>query len=510
MFSARRSPFIALALILMFAAVLRVWNLADLPAGLHGDEGIVGYEARRILREGAIGPYSTQSFGQPAGPIYFTALAEKIGGESILTIRLVSAFFGVLGVAAMFGLVRRQYGDKAGLLGAFLLAVLPWHLHFSRIAFPLIAWPLCVILAIWTLLEALEKPNGWRFAFAGFWLGLGIYAYKAHPLFLLLGLIFGVVCGWKNSSISLSKNAVFRVVFVAATLLTANFLIRYALDPANDYNAQLKLYSVWNQADYLALSSQTQKIAFLAARYFGWWRGALLGGATDYGDGAGIIPLFSPLLFGLALVGFFSWKKRDALANFSRVVVVVMPLANVVTIEAFARRTMALAPFLCVLAVVGALAIVQIGARPNIGKTLVASAVAAIAFVGVRSYFVNFASDKQQAWIFCDQLSKSVERLKKVPVSRPIYFYSDRWSCTYDTRKFLAPDLRVLDRSEKFGAQNAGFAPLGGDQKPVWILLDAYQNRLGELQRAVPGGNVENGPISIVDGQPAFILYQSP
>lgn len=498
-----RQPLFPLFLVLIFAALLRVWNLAELPAGLHGDEGIVGYEARRILAQGNIGPYSSQSFGQPAGPIYFTALAQKIGGESILTIRLVSAIFGVLGVWAMWGLVRSQYGDKAGLLGAFLLAVLPWHLHFSRIAFPLVAWPLCAILAIWTTLNALEKPTFWRFSHAGFWLGIGIYAYKAHPPFLLAGLLLGALCGWNNSPFSPAKNASLRAVFVMATLATANFLIRYALDPAHDYNSQLKLYSIFNQSDYLALSSPSAKITFLMARYFAWWKGALWGGATDFGDGAGIVALFSPLLFALALIGFLNWQRRDALSNFSRAIVILMPLANVITIEAFARRTMAMAPFLCVLAVLGALTLAKI----RFGKPLILALTAFIAFSAIRNYFVVFARDSQQAWIFCDQLTQTVQRLKSVPKSRPIYFYSARWSCTYDTRKFLAPDLNVADRSQEFGPQSAGFTPLPDHQKPLWVLLDAYQNRLGELQNAVPGGIVENGPISVVDSQPAFVLY---
>ena len=55
------------------AAFLRVYRLAELPPGLHGDEALTGLDALRILDEGWIGPYVGSALGQPTGPLYFTA-----------------------------------------------------------------------------------------------------------------------------------------------------------------------------------------------------------------------------------------------------------------------------------------------------------------------------------------------------------------------------------------------------------------------------------------------------
>jgi predicted membrane-bound mannosyltransferase len=75
--------------VVFLAILLRFWDLSGMPSGVHGDEGIVGYEARRILQEGSIGPFSPASFGQPSGPIYLSALAELVFGETIFAIRFV-------------------------------------------------------------------------------------------------------------------------------------------------------------------------------------------------------------------------------------------------------------------------------------------------------------------------------------------------------------------------------------------------------------------------------------
>ncbi|MEX2599644.1 MAG: hypothetical protein WD533_08320, partial [Dehalococcoidia bacterium] len=44
--------------LVIVAAVLRLAALAGVPPGLHGDEAITALEARRILDEGPIGPWS--------------------------------------------------------------------------------------------------------------------------------------------------------------------------------------------------------------------------------------------------------------------------------------------------------------------------------------------------------------------------------------------------------------------------------------------------------------------
>ena len=158
-----RRQWIALAAVLLVAAALRLYKLEDLPAGLYCDEAGNGYNAYAlgvagIDENGVHWPLYVWSFGTSyKNPvfIYSAILPVKLLGLSAFSVRLTSALFGIATVAAMFFLGRALFGPWVGFWAALFLALCPWHLHFSRIAFELIALPFlfvsgCVFLVRFT------------------------------------------------------------------------------------------------------------------------------------------------------------------------------------------------------------------------------------------------------------------------------------------------------------------------------------------------------------------------
>ena len=513
-----RPHFWLLALVLLLGAALRCFDLSSLPMGLHGDEGIVGYEARRILNEGSIGPYSPASFGQPSGPIYFSAIGVALGGDEILSIRAWSAIFGVLTIAALFFVLRASLGASFALLSAFLLATLCWHIHYSRIAFPLVAWPLMCVFIIGALHQAQIRGGARWWLGAGFLNGLGVYVYKAHPLFGLIALGIAVWILVRDRAATATRGF-WLAAYGLTALLTASPMILYALGSATKYNQQFALTSIFNQAAWESLPSLPAQIYFLVARYVLWWDWMTLRPIADRSDGAGLMPMISPVLAGLALWGFFAFKRREPLIQWSRWIVVLMPVAAVVTNEGLARRTFALAPFLCVLAVVGAVEIVrwsrQFAAKRawmrQLAPGFVGILLATHAALSWRAYFVTFGQSPTQAWIFCDELTKSLAYMRSVPPGRPIYFYSSRWSINYDTRKFLAPDLNARDASPEFSKNRQLVWPPPSDNGAVWVFVGFYKELAPELHRLFPGTKFLQGTNSIAaeNNGPAFLVLEN-
>lgn len=519
-----RPHFWALALILLLAIGLRGFHIGGLPMGLHGDEGIVGYEAERILRDGSIGPYSRASWGQPTGPIYFSAVAVAIGGREIEAVRAWSAIVGVLTVLALWAVTRAFLGEATALISAFLLATLTWHIHYARIAFPLESWPLICLLVVAALCQATRarqsRPARW-WLIAGFLNGLGVYAYKAHPLFGALATVGALWILARDKAPWLRRLSWFGL-FIGSAIVAANFLIRYALNPDNGYGEQFDLASTFNQPAWQALHSHGAQALYLVGRYFNWWNKMVLHPQPDYVDASGLVPLISPVLAALALLGFVAWKRREPLVQWARWVIIVMPLADVVTFDGFARRTFPIAPFLCVLGAVGAVEMVrwsrrfavERGARARPVRRLmpgiVGTLIAAHAALSWHAYFISFAQMPLQAWVFCDELTKSLAYMRSLPPDRPIYFYSSRWSITYDTRKFLAPDLNARDASAEFSPDKRLLWPPPPQSHAVWVLLDSYKARATELQMLYPNARLLAGAPSIsAEGQPAFLVLEN-
>jgi len=158
----RNVSLILLGIVILIAAILRFWQLGKVPASPDWDEAATGYNAYSILRTGkdefgSFLPLSFRSFNDYKPPlyVYLTVPSIRIFGLSLWAVRLPSAIFGVLAVLGTYFLVvlliqhaKDTSGDESAILGltrdvldalpiaaAFCLAISPWHIQFSRVAF---------------------------------------------------------------------------------------------------------------------------------------------------------------------------------------------------------------------------------------------------------------------------------------------------------------------------------------------------------------------------------------
>ncbi len=190
----RAVVFTALALIVTLAAVLRLAQLEQLPAGFYCDEAGNIYNAASILgsgrdESGTAWPLYIWSFGTSyKNPVFIYAATIPVAlfGPGPFAARVTAATFGVIGVIALFFLGRAIFGPVAGLMAALFLAVIPWHLHFSRIGFELISFPALFLIGAAGLVAF---TNGRRsLAWAALALGASLYTYVPAKMFVPLFL----------------------------------------------------------------------------------------------------------------------------------------------------------------------------------------------------------------------------------------------------------------------------------------------------------------------------------
>lgn len=178
------------------AAVIRVVGLRDLPPGLFCDEAGLGYNAYSLLHTGrdetgAVLPLYVWSFGVSyKNPVFIYSAMLPIGllGLDEFSVRLTAALWGVLTVIGVGLLGRIVFGAAGGLLAALLLAVVPWHVHFSRIAFELITFPAVFVLAFAALAAGVRGRPRWLLV-AGPLFALCFYTYGPAKLFVPLFLL---------------------------------------------------------------------------------------------------------------------------------------------------------------------------------------------------------------------------------------------------------------------------------------------------------------------------------
>jgi 4-amino-4-deoxy-L-arabinose transferase-like glycosyltransferase len=144
----------------VIAFLLRFWDLGINPPGLNWDEVSIGYDAYSVLKTGkdqfgTVFPLSFRSLDDQKSPVYIyaTVIAIAIFGKTEFAVRVTSALCGVLTVYLLYFLTQkiitvmkdipnekeknmwRNRSANIGLFTAAILAITPWHVHFSRVAF---------------------------------------------------------------------------------------------------------------------------------------------------------------------------------------------------------------------------------------------------------------------------------------------------------------------------------------------------------------------------------------
>ena len=195
-----------LGAIFLLALGLRLFRIDVLPFGLWRDEARHGLIALRIAEDPAYRPLYVldERVQLPGLGLYPFALALKLFGVHLWTMRVVTTLAGALTVLPLYAVTARLTGRPGvGLLAALLLAVSSWHISISRFSFPTIYEPLLSLTVWWLVLKALTPQTadgGRRTVSSGTPLPSTVhrrpaigYRLSAIGYGLLTGILLGVV-----------------------------------------------------------------------------------------------------------------------------------------------------------------------------------------------------------------------------------------------------------------------------------------------------------------------------
>jgi len=504
----------AIAASIAGAVLLRVYRLGDLPPGLHGDEAAHGLEALRIGREGFIGVWSPVALGQPAGPLCVFALFVNWAPNEIWSVRLGAALLGIAALPVFFLFCRRLLNTRAALIGTVLLGFGLWHIHYSRIAFPVIALPLMEVLALWLLLEALDtKREGWRrwalLVLAGAAFGATVYTYSAFYVFVGI-----VVAFWMRELMSQSRpwrrTARWAVVFGVAAVVVAAPFLDFAAGYWQPLQERRQVTSVTRLEAYEKLDGVPEQSRFLIKRTAVIGLNLFRKHKFDGADGAGGRPLLDPLTGSLAALGFVVALVRPA--DRRHFLLLVGLLAGAVgtafTLDGENRRFLVALPFVFAAAgYAGDRVVAALQGRAT--RAAIAGVLAAgLAFVvwhNSAAYFRDYVGSRDHRWVFGNELTEFAERYREYEGQPYVYWYSDRWGVGYETLQYLAPGLQGEDRSAAFGTFSV---PRGPQEGPVlWVVMPPYQDVLTAAQALEPGGRLDEVRR---DGQLVLGMYYVP
>jgi 4-amino-4-deoxy-L-arabinose transferase-like glycosyltransferase len=245
----RRAVQIAILLaIVVIAAGLRLYRLADLPPGLFIDQAQYGLDAWRIAEGETLpvfveGPGGNKERGRE--PLFMVLMAGVflLMGPSAVAIKLTSALIGITTVWMTALAASRFLGARAGLCAGALIAVSRWHITFSRLGFRAVLAPLMVVAVALALGWLIARRSRRAAILFGVVVGAGFYTYPAYwsvpPALALAGL----AALWERRATLRKTLLAVRPLLLAATtacVLTLAPLGIYAVTHADDLLARAR------------------------------------------------------------------------------------------------------------------------------------------------------------------------------------------------------------------------------------------------------------------------------
>jgi len=346
-----------LFLIILLAAILRLWHLGQYPIHLTNDEAGIGYNAYSILKtardeHGQFMPIVFESFGdwKPGLYIYLTVPSVLLFGLTEFAVRLPSALSGVASVYLLYLIANRLFDRNVALASAFILAILPWHMQFSRGAWEANAALMILLAGVWFFIKSLKNHNYIVLSAAFF--GLTLWTYQSAKLASVLVLLALAIC-YHKKLLSLSKKTLGTSVVIG--ILVAMPIV---LSLFSGKGGRLEVMSVFsytrpdeyiketildqediskNSLKYLLFHSEAANLTRgITGRYFNYFSGKFLFFQGDWSSLRHSIPNVGYLLFAEApvfivgLVQLFK-SKGDKNATFVLLWLAFAPIAPALT-----------------------------------------------------------------------------------------------------------------------------------------------------------------------------------
>ena len=198
----KRTARILLGVLLLWAFTLRAWNATpDLTSTRFWDERYGLQNIELLLRDGQWRPAhglhpglsylphalvlkASDLLHDATGNESFAVLQAKSGftPTAYLLCRLLQAVFGTLSLLLVYLIGTRLGSNRLGLLAAFLLAIVPWHIRQSVIYKADMVLVLALVLAFYLSLRAIDRPSLATYVATGLAIGLAMASkFNAGP-----------------------------------------------------------------------------------------------------------------------------------------------------------------------------------------------------------------------------------------------------------------------------------------------------------------------------------------
>lgn len=467
------------------AAALRLYRLDSLPPGFDVDEAYNMLDALDIVR-GKHPVFLPANAGREALYSYLQARMVLILGKQVFALRLTSALIGIATVGATYVLVRNLPVCRArtlALLTALLLALSFYHLTFSRYGIRSIMTPLAECLAFYAYWRGCQSARmshrrSWiSFAWAGFWLGLGVYAHTAARLVPLILVAFtGYLILRDRQRMGRYLGGLIVLLLVMAVVSLP--LVNYFWTHPDDFTGHVAEVSVLNKP-----GQPLARNALLVLGMFNWQ------GDQAWSRNLSGRPVFDPLMGIFFILGLLLlirdaiWHSKSlgkgGVACFTLLWIGVMLLPTLLAEDAPSfSRAIGILPAVYIPPALALLTISRWISSWNLTSTKLilerAVVITVILISGTWTfydYFVAFARNPNMAYDYDQDKVDAAQYIRKA-VAEGHCVYLSPFLASHPTVRVLTADLTPASFD---GHQGLVLPPADGECKAIYVFMAAWE-----------------------------------
>ncbi len=504
------------ALVTAVAATLRLALLGSVPYGLHPDEAQVGLDARSILHGDFPGVYTHAALGQPAGHAYVSVPAIALFGDTVFAVRITLALIAIAAVPLLYALVRVTIGRAEAFFASAMLAVMYWHLLYSRIAHWSISYGTVLLAVLLCLALGMRSMRLRWFLAGGLLLGLGAYTYNIYPIAVAAvtaALAIVTAVRYRDPA---DRRRWLRALawFYGVALVVALPMVAYVANPDSYYWTHVRDYREAGllRSDEFREASPPRKAGLVAEQAWSFVSTYTYDADPDTVDANGQRPVFDAVMLLLLAAGapLAIARRREPIIILALVCLVVIPLPAVLQRGSVMRQPVAAAPYAALLAALPLAALWRRALAAEAGARAVAiagvcAALAAVTFITVHDYFGTWNGSRLVRYVYHEDVTSVAQYMDRLSPDAYVYFYSDRHPLDLETIAFLAPDAQGEDRSSEFSAHDASIEDIDREHRVVFVLVAGYRDLIRDIEVRYPGGTRVTGAR---DGHTTFLAYE--
>ena len=276
--------FIGICLLFILALFIRFWHFSINPPSLDWDEVSFGYNAYSILKTGRdeFGTYlpryirSLDDYKMPLYT-YLTAGSIALFGYNDFAVRFFSGIFGLGTVIVLYFLVQELTNRSTivrqkvsaqpprvlimfrliAILSSLLLAIVPWHVQFSRFASEANSALFFLVCGVTIFLYAIRK-RVWVLPLSIIIFALSAYTYRSEEVIVPLLIIVLINLCWNEIKRITNKTP----VIIAGTLFTLLILLIASDAISPIVNLRVKGTSVFDtgETNAILLANGTERL----------------------------------------------------------------------------------------------------------------------------------------------------------------------------------------------------------------------------------------------------------